>query len=344
MSNNPLFIQDPSLSYDAQDFRRFLGLLIGEGVADVGGGQLLVIQRAQGANMSVDVAAGLAFIQGDTVAGQGVYQATFDATNLAIAAAPASNSRIDLIVARVSDRQVVGGATSGRSVEVLTGASAATPVAPALPNTAIALAKVTVSAGSTSITNGNITDLRSPVTSGSGAVGTSTRTLTTSQITALTGSRIGELVTNSDTSRVLFWTGTAWRPVSGVATGSSNFSGVALGATYTTSAYFIGLGFEEVQFTLLCGNAGGMQCVAVLDATRAQGIGWSPASGAPMVLFAPQSTLDVLVSQFRDTSGVARTMNVRNIRLDSDGYLRFEVQAPTPATTDVNHRINWKAR
>jgi len=186
MSNNPFPIQDPALSYDAQDFRRLLSSLFGEGIADVTGGQLRVTPHATGSDMSVDVAGGLVYVQGDTIAGQGIYQAPFDALNLTIAAAPASGSRIDLVVARVYDKQVAGGATSGRAVEVLTGTAAAAPTAPKVPDTAVVLAQVTVAAGTTTITSGLIADLRSAVSSGSGAVGVQGQPMTAAQIAALT--------------------------------------------------------------------------------------------------------------------------------------------------------------
>jgi hypothetical protein len=77
-----------------------------------------------------------------------------------IGAAPGSDSRIDLIVARVRDAAVTGGVSSDWVIEAIPGAVAASPVAPAVPNTAIPLAQVLVAAGTASITAGMITDRR----------------------------------------------------------------------------------------------------------------------------------------------------------------------------------------
>src|SRR5881227_2212660 len=77
--------------------------IMGEGV--VGATDLAVAQRAAGANMSVDVAAGAAWIDGDDdVNTQPTYRVRNDATvNVAIAGADASKPRVDRVVARVYD-------------------------------------------------------------------------------------------------------------------------------------------------------------------------------------------------------------------------------------------------
>jgi len=354
VSNNPLFIQDPALSYDARDFRRFLGTLVGEGVADVSGGQLMVTPRAQGANMSVDVAAGVAYIQGDTVTGQGIYQASFDATSLAIAAAPSTNSRIDLIVARITDAQVTGGPSSGRSLEVITGTAAASPTAPALPATAIPLARVLVVTGASSITAGNITDLRSALTSGNGAVGTTTRVLTTAQIAALPTPRVGELVTNADIGRVLFWNGSVWRPVGGGASGAivvgSVFVPGSAGPAVTLS-YFIGLGFEEVSFVLSgaadADSPHGGAFTAAGDPAASFGTSYTAGASNPAAYaWAPSSATSKANLTLRDNGSSTGSVSIRNLRLSSDGYLRFELigQFSASFTTAATTRINWRAR
>lgn len=137
---------------------------IQEGV--VNAGDYLVTQRGAGANMSVDVAAGQAWIQGDDVAYQGLYHMTNDATiNAAVSAAHATLPRLDQIVARIYDSTVTGvsdtptieviagTATSGATLDNRTGAAS-------LPNGAMRIADVLVPAAAGSIVTANIRDRR----------------------------------------------------------------------------------------------------------------------------------------------------------------------------------------
>jgi hypothetical protein len=129
-----------------------------EGVIKPSTGALLVAPRAAGANMSVDVAAGRAVIKGDDEANQGSYRVISTATeNLPIGARPGSDSRIDLVVARVRDAAVTGGVSSDWILEVIPGTVAAAPVVPAVPATAIPLAEITVTSATLSITATEIT-------------------------------------------------------------------------------------------------------------------------------------------------------------------------------------------
>lgn len=129
-----------------------------EGV--LGAGDMAVTQRGAGANMSVDVAAGVAWIQGDDSGIQPAYRCYNDATvNLAVAAAHATNPRIDRVIAEVRDA-VFSGVSTDWQLRVITGTPAGSPVAPSLPNNAITLALVSVPANDTTIENAQITDGR----------------------------------------------------------------------------------------------------------------------------------------------------------------------------------------
>lgn len=113
-------------------------------------------------NMSVNVAAGGAFIRGTQNANQGAYHVWNDGTvNLSISAADATNGRRDLVIAQVRDA-FYSGATNDARITVVTGTAAASPVDPSLasfPN-ALVLARITVAAGDTAINTADITDLR----------------------------------------------------------------------------------------------------------------------------------------------------------------------------------------
>lgn len=75
---------------------------------------------------------------------------------LTVAAADASNPRIDLVVAGVDATQ----SPYNPEVKVITGTAAASPSVPATPTGYLALAQIAVAAGATSISQSNITDMR----------------------------------------------------------------------------------------------------------------------------------------------------------------------------------------
>jgi microcystin-dependent protein len=126
---------------------------------------LTVSQRGAGANMSVDVAIGRCVIDGDNSSNQNSYMGVVTATeNVVISTPPASNSRYDIIVARVYDITAGGGGGASATfvIEAVAGVAAASPVAPAVPDTAILLATIgPLVPATTSVTTGMISDGRS---------------------------------------------------------------------------------------------------------------------------------------------------------------------------------------
>lgn len=163
--------------HPANQDRLVLSSLLGSGIGSFSGGisaidpghgvvgfsDLAVTQNGT-PNMSVNVAAGQAFIRGTESNLQGVYNVVNNATkNLTIATSDPTNPRRDLIIAQVRD---AGGGYSGSSndwrLTVVTGTPAASPADPSLtayPN-ALVLARVAVGAGVSSIVTANIADLR----------------------------------------------------------------------------------------------------------------------------------------------------------------------------------------
>lgn len=127
-------------------------------------GHLAVTQNGT-PNMSVNVAAGHAFVRGSQSAAQGVYHVVNDATvNLPITTADATNPRRDLVILQVRDSAYSGSSDDAR-LFVVTGNPASSPSDPSLasyPNSLV-LARITVGAGVTSITSANIADLRPQV-------------------------------------------------------------------------------------------------------------------------------------------------------------------------------------
>jgi hypothetical protein len=160
-------------NYSAIDDRRFWGAgLTTEGA--ISNGSYKVIQRAAGANMTVDVQSSTgdgAAVQGDNVTAQGKYfvPPTAANVNVDIAAADATNPRNDLVVLEVKDDQHDASGLNLARVRVITGtpnASAALTDAPgangtpALPSSCLLLAVVRVAAGATSIATAAISDRR----------------------------------------------------------------------------------------------------------------------------------------------------------------------------------------
>lgn len=165
MNTPPYVLQ--SGSHSAQLFRQAISTLLASAGGVVGANDLLVTQNGT-PNMSVNVAGGPPgsgggiWVPGTTSAGvQGQYFGYQDATvNLAIAAANATNPRIDVVMVQVQDAAYAG-AVNSITLSVLTGTPAASPVAPTLPASSLALANILVPAASTSVVTGNITDKRS---------------------------------------------------------------------------------------------------------------------------------------------------------------------------------------
>lgn len=177
-------------------------------------------------NMTVDVAAGGAWIAGTSVATQGFYFLYNDATlSVPIATSDPSNPRIDLIVAQIRDNaEDASGSTDARIVPVA-GTPAGSPVAPSAPASSIVLAQVLVGTGVASIVSGNITDKR-----------------TASNSAAVSG------------------IGSAWTPYTptftNVTSGAGNFAYKLAGKTLTLRARFTGgsaTATNVVTFTLPLG-------------------------------------------------------------------------------------------
>jgi len=115
---------------------------------------------APGGTMTVSVASGWAAILGTYQTNMGTYMAYNDAaTTATITTADPSNPRIDLVCITVNDAAYTGSLNSV-AINVVKGTAAGSPTVPSTPTNSIALAQVAVAAGATSITSGNITDVR----------------------------------------------------------------------------------------------------------------------------------------------------------------------------------------
>ena len=162
----PLFV-DLDDTYGADELGLPYRDIVGEGYVS----GLAVSQRAAGINLSVDVAAGSCWVQGDTdTSAQPTYRCRNDAVvNLGITP-DATNPRNVIVVAEVLDDAFDGGGSLLWRLRAVHGTAAASPVDPATPTSSIVLARIAVTAADASIADAQITDLRAPANFGGGNI------------------------------------------------------------------------------------------------------------------------------------------------------------------------------
>lgn len=203
----PLYLQ--ASNHPAEDDRRAHYGVFGLRGGIIGAGDLAVTQNGT-PNMTVLVATGQVVIPGTEATYQGAYLCeNRGSMSVSLAAADATNPRFDLIVARVRDA-AYSGATNSFAIEAVTGTPAASPAEPATPANSWVLARVTVAALDTTITNADIVDRR---TTGTGQFGHASAlggkiicTSTTRPTVPFEGMEIYE----TDTDQELTYSGSAW--------------------------------------------------------------------------------------------------------------------------------------
>ena len=126
----------------------------------------LAVTAQASPNMTVNVAGGTCWIPQTSAANGGLYFGLNDATVVVtIAAANATNPRVDLICATVNDA-AYSGSTNNWVIQAITGTPTAGATlanlngAGALPSSSIPLGRVLVPAAATTVTSGNISDAR----------------------------------------------------------------------------------------------------------------------------------------------------------------------------------------
>jgi hypothetical protein len=152
-------------TYDANTLRNMLiaAFCYHSGTAQIISGILPgagSLQVSPGSGLQVSVATGYCAIASAAGNTYGGYTAAFtQANNLPVAVADTVNPRIDLVYVLITDN---GNSTSSGSLDILTGTPASSPTAPAPASgtTYLPIAQVTVPANATSLTGGNIGDVR----------------------------------------------------------------------------------------------------------------------------------------------------------------------------------------
>lgn len=186
-----------------EDLRRMTAALATPGV--VGANDLKVTEHAGTPNMSVDVAAGAAFVAGTSATWQGTYHVESRASvTKTIAAADATNARKDIVVARVREDFYDSSGVDAWDISVVTGTPAGSPTAPATPANCLLLAVIDVPANDTAIGNAQITDSR--IRSGQAGAAIQKITFTPGGNTDYTSGSLGDWITVGNLS-VPSWAG-----------------------------------------------------------------------------------------------------------------------------------------
>ena len=168
--HTPILIQpasgDPSLVTTGQEFRNYnramLAMIDNTGAQGVSSNTAYqVTQHGGGANLTVDVASGQAYVVGDDVTSQGTYHVWNDATvNVPGITVPVSGTFHHRIVLQIQDHLENGAWTAGTYQGVMTPLLDTGGGLPAEPNSALTVATIDVPTGSASITNSMINDYR----------------------------------------------------------------------------------------------------------------------------------------------------------------------------------------
>jgi hypothetical protein len=176
----------------------------------------------------VTVQPGAVVIPGNAIDGTGCYRSALPAAVTgSLSARDATNARIDLIVFRQLDTDVVGthGAYTAR-VDKITGTPSATPSAPALPSMAVELARVTVPAS-----GGGAASVDSSYRTFASAIGGRIVVSTATRLPA--SAATGQLAVALDTLTEYEWDGSSW-----VGGWKSFTPSVASGWTLTSARYY----------------------------------------------------------------------------------------------------------
>lgn len=127
-----------------------IGTGYGMPTVTLNGGSIMTVASNAHATVVQLTTQGVYYCYNDNASGQ---------VSLTVAASNATNPRIDVVIAQVEDASY-SGSNNDWKLAVVTGTAAASPTVPSLPANALVLAYLWIPASSTSVTAGNILDLR----------------------------------------------------------------------------------------------------------------------------------------------------------------------------------------
>lgn len=154
VTRDATWVNPASVTLDGGELRRAdsamfagIGSALGVGGGVVRHGDTSLAVTVDGSD-NVTIQAGAVVIPGNAVAGTGCYRTAIEtSTTNALTARHATLGRIDLVVARMLDTDVVGSHTDYRAqFTVIAGTPSATPGVPTLPSMAVELGRISVPA------------------------------------------------------------------------------------------------------------------------------------------------------------------------------------------------------
>ncbi|HEY9474467.1 MAG TPA: hypothetical protein VIS06_11530 [Mycobacteriales bacterium] len=254
------------VSYTAKEFRLGAGAWLARKDAVSGlvarsgvlSSDSLAVAQTPTASMSVVASAGIGSVQGTSGGDQGVYTAVFVAdSTLTLGASDPGAGRLDLVQLRVYDIDdgtvVAGGPHYGAEITIKPGTPSGTPVLPTPDADAIPLARVSVAAGVSSVTDADITDLRARTVALGGVLPCTSTTRPAHQA--------GLVVYETDTGLVQVSDGATWKRLrpdgpAGVLTrysaGGSNTANSTTPVTIAGGAFTAPPGTRIVELNAQC--------------------------------------------------------------------------------------------
>jgi len=267
----PLFMQNDTTDQSADVARLYTRDIVNERPGVVQANAMQVVQRSAGANNSIDIGTGAIIVPGTSAGSQGYYHVVNDGTvNLVMStAAHGSLPRIDSIMVRVRDAFYTGVDNDAQFVYVA-GTAAASPVAPDLVGLGHVnfwrLANIAVPANDNTITNAEITDVRtSPTITPSQGYATAVGgCIVCTSSTRPSVARSGQLLFETDTKRLVVNEGTpaaiSWHPISNSGPWSSfapTFTSLTIGSGGSTTGQYVKLGRIAItSFGFVLGTSG----------------------------------------------------------------------------------------
>jgi hypothetical protein len=309
--NPPQFMQNRN-DHTAQGDRLGLGgLFLRGGVR--GDTDLQVLPQAT-PNMSVIITSGHAYVAGTQDLNQGFYHCYNDANiSRSFSASSPTQSRIDLVVARVQDA-FYSGTTNAWDVFVVQGTPGTPGARPSLPANCAEIAQVNIGTNATSITASNI--------------------IRSAKVMALKGSVVpvasqaerdglplsaGLVVFRNDTDVLEFYDGTTWK-----ANSSNTTMQVFNGTTVTNWTKPAGVKQVRVRCVGGGGGAGGVDATSASEAAQSGGGG----GGGYAEKWLTASTLPATVSVVAGAGGAAGAAGIHAGGNGSPSYFGTYCIAP----------------
>jgi hypothetical protein len=287
--NPPQFLQNRT-DHTAQGDRLGIAGLFARG--GVRGSTDLVVAQQTVANMSVKVSLGHAYIPGTQDIHQGYYHVYNDAdVTETIGAASSTQSRIDLVVARVQDAFYTG-AVNAWDLFTVQGTPGSPGVRPAIPANSIELAQIAIGINATSITAANITRTAPIMSLKGGTIPVASQT----ERDAIT-TFPGLVVFRDDTNVLEFYDGAAWKGLTG---------GTPVVNVYTASATWTKPSGARSVHVRLVGGGGGSGGSDVTTSTQSAQAGGG-GGGGYAESWIDASTLGATVAVTVGAGGIAGT-------------------------------------